>query len=94
MFRMIFCLASLFFLDILTSCFEGNPRFIMAITIVNTFTFVFEDLLGYTYWTYIRAELDLKGKFANITNKIAKPIKAISIRHTSFALMDMCINML
>ncbi|MDO4966086.1 MAG: histidine kinase [Lachnospiraceae bacterium] len=71
MFRMNFSLSALFFLDLLTSCLEGNPKFVVAIAIVNTLAFVFEDVLGYTYWTYIRAELNLKGKFANITNKIA-----------------------
>lgn len=71
MFRMIFSLTTLFFFDVISSCIEGNAGFITEIIIVNTIVFIFEDILGYTYWTYIRDELKLSGKFLLIANKIA-----------------------
>lgn len=70
MFRIIFALSVLLFMDILTSCMEGNAKYIICIKIVNTIAFLFEDLLGYSYWAYIRDELKLSGKFLNIANKI------------------------
>lgn len=72
MFRMVFSLNTLFFLDLLSSCMEGNARFVTGIIIVNTLEFVFENLLAYTYWTYVRDELNLSGKFLNVANKIAR----------------------
>ncbi|MCQ2499572.1 MAG: histidine kinase [Lachnospiraceae bacterium] len=71
MFRMIFSLNALFFMDLLSSCIEGNSRFINGVLITNTLGFMTEDILGYTYWTYIRDELKLSGKFLQIANKIA-----------------------
>lgn len=71
MFRIIFSLSTLFFIDLLSSCIEGKAEFVTGIVIVNTLGFIFEDLLGYTYWTYIRDELNLGGKFLNIASKIA-----------------------
>lgn len=71
MFRMIFSLSVLFFLDLLSSCMEGNPAFVIGTIIVNTLVFIFEDILGYTYWTYIRDSLKLKGRFLNTANKVA-----------------------
>ena len=79
MFRMIFSLSALFLLDLLSSYLEGDSNFVALITIINTLIFIFEDVLGYTYWTYIRDELDLKGKFLSITNKIVRVTTAVSI---------------
>lgn len=71
MFRMIFSLSVLFFLDVLTSVWEDSSQFATGVLIVNTLVFLFEDLLGYTYWTYIRGELNSKGRFVKVANKIA-----------------------
>lgn len=71
MFRMIFSLNTLFFIDLLLSCIEGNEKYITGIIVVNTLGLIFEDILGYTYWTYIRNELNDSGKFYSIANKIA-----------------------
>ena len=79
MFRMFFSLSALFFLDLLTSCMEGNQEYVTGIIIVNTLTFILEDLLGYIYWTYIRVELDLKGRYANVANRIAYIATAVFI---------------
>ncbi len=79
MFRVIFSLVVLFFMDILTSYFEGNPKLVAAILIVNTIGYVFEDMLVYTYWTYIRDELNLKGRFLRIGNMIARVAVVINI---------------
>ena len=48
MFRMIFSLTTLFFMDLISSCIEGNASFIAGIIIVNTFVFIFEDI-PYSY---------------------------------------------
>lgn len=79
MFRIIFSLNTLFFCDLLTSRIEGNARFVTGIIIVNTFGYIFEDILGYTYWTYIRDELNLSGKFLRIANKIARIALCVNI---------------
>ena len=79
MFRMFFSLSALFFLDLLTSCMEGNQEYVTGIIIVNTLTFILEDLLGYIYWTYIRVELDLKGRYVNVANRIAYIATAVFI---------------
>lgn len=71
MFRIIFSLTTLFMVDLISSCIEGNAKYITGIIIVNTVGFIFEDILGYTYWTYIRDELNLSGKFLRVANKIA-----------------------
>lgn len=78
MFRMIFSLSVLFFLDVLTSVWEDNSQFATGVLIVNTLVFLFEDLLGYTYWTYIRGELNSKGRFVKVANKIAISMVAAS----------------
>lgn len=70
MFRMIFELIALFLLDLLTCFAEGQANLRIVVITVNTISFIFEDLLGYTYWTYIRDELKLSGKFLSIANKI------------------------
>lgn len=70
MFRMIFILIILFFLDTVSSYAEGHYEYVTLIKVVNTLLFIFEDLLGYVYWTYIRNELDIKGKFLNVAGKI------------------------
>lgn len=79
MFRMIFTLNTLFFFDILSSCIEGKARFVTAIIIVNTFAFLFEDILGYTYWTYIRDELGLSGRFLQVANIVARAAICVSV---------------
>ena len=71
MFRIIFLLTTLFLVDLISSCIEGNARFVTGIMIVNTLGFIFEDILGYTYWTYIREELKLSGRRARVADKIA-----------------------
>lgn len=71
MFRIIFLLTTLFLVDLISSCIEGNARFVTEIMIVNTLGFIFEDILGYTYWTYIREELKLSGRRARVADKIA-----------------------
>lgn len=70
MFRMFFSLSVLFFMDLLTSCLEGNPKYVTAIVIVNTLAFIFEDVLGYTYWAFIRNELNIDGRFSYIADRI------------------------
>lgn len=70
MFRIIFTLTALFFLDLLSSNIEGNPKNINAVIAVNTFIFIFEDVLGYAYWTYIRNEIKIKNAFLNIADKV------------------------
>ena len=79
MFRIIFSLTTLFLIDLISSCIEGNPRFVAGIIIVNTFGFIFEDILGYTYWTYIRDQLNLRGKFLQVANKIVRIAISINI---------------
>ena len=79
MFRMIFSLSALFFFDILTSFMEGKSRYVVGIIIVNTIAIIFEDLLAYTYWTYIRAELQLKDKFVKYADKTALIVTIVSI---------------
>ena len=71
MFRIIFLLTTLFLVDLISSCIEGNARFVTGIIIVNTLGFIFEDILGYTYWTYIREELNLRGRLSRVADKIA-----------------------
>lgn len=79
MFRMSFSLVVLFFTDLLTSCMEGNSNYVTGIVVVNTLSFIFEDVLGYTYWTYIREELKLKGKFVAVANKVCLTALGITI---------------
>lgn len=79
MFRVIFSLTVLFFLDFMTSFLEGNPNNYYGIVIVNTLAFIFEDLLAYTYWTYIRLELNLEEKFLWVANKLCLIAVGISI---------------
>ena len=74
MFRMIFVLAVLFFIDTISSYIEGSADYVLAINIINTAVFIFEDVLGYTFWTYIREESKLKGKFVLIADRICKII--------------------
>ena len=71
MFKIIICLSILFFVDILSSYFEGDSRLATGVIIVNTIGFIFEDLLVFTYWTYIRDELKLHGELARIAGKFA-----------------------
>lgn len=71
MFRIIFLLTTLFLVDLISSCIEGNARFVTGIIAVNTLGFIFEDILGYTYWTYIREELKLRGRLSRVADKIA-----------------------
>lgn len=70
MFRMLFSLAVLFFMDLMSSYSEGRPSMAMVVLIVNTLIFMFEDLLGFTYWTYIKEELSLGGRFLTVGNRI------------------------
>lgn len=70
MFRMIISLVVLFFMDLISCISEGNPDRVATVMVVNTLVFIFEDILAYTYWTYIRNELDLRGKFAKVAEKI------------------------
>ena len=70
MFRMIFSLTTLFFLDFLSSYLEGKAEYAISILLVNTLVFVLEDVLGYTYWIYIKDELKLEGRFLHIADKI------------------------
>lgn len=79
MFRIIFSLTELFLFDLLTSYLEGNPKYVLGVVIVNTFSFIFEDILGYTYWAYIREALKLKGKFLAVANKICSIATVITI---------------
>lgn len=79
MFRMMFSLTTLFFCDLLSSFIEGHSNHVVGIIIVNTIVFIFEDILGYTYWTYIREELDLKGKFLTVTNTLAFTAMVLNI---------------
>ena len=71
MFRIIFLLTTLFLVDLISSCIERNARFVSGIIAVNTLGFIFEDILGYTYWTYIREELKLRGRLSRVADKIA-----------------------
>lgn len=70
MFRMILSLIVLLFMDLLTSFWEGNPNHVTGIITINTVSFIFEVILAYAYWTYIRNELNLKGRFVRVANKI------------------------
>ena len=79
MFRVIFSLTVLFFLDAISSYAEGHSQLITVILIVNTLVFIFEDILVYTYWTYIRDELGLKGRFLYIANMVARITIVVNI---------------
>lgn len=79
MFRIIFCLLTLFFLDLLSSFIEGDAKNRSMIIIVNSVVFIFEDLLGYVYWTYIKDELRLSGRFLFFANKICQIALGINI---------------
>ncbi|MCQ2080503.1 MAG: histidine kinase [Lachnospiraceae bacterium] len=79
MFRMLFALIVLFFLDAISSYIEGNSEYILAVKIVNTCVFLFEDILVYAYWTYIRDELKLSGRFLNIANKICFTVFLVNV---------------
>lgn len=79
MFRMTFSLTALFFFDLLSSYLEGHSDYIAYVVLVNTLAFILEDILGYTYWTYIRDELKLKGKFLRIANQTIRISLGISI---------------
>ena len=79
MFRMIISLVVLLFMDLISCISEGNPDRVTIIMVVNTLVFIFEDILAYTYWTYIRNELDLRGKFAKVTDKLCLVLISVSI---------------
>lgn len=79
MFRMIFSLTILLFCDLISSYYEGNSRFATIVVLVNTIAFIFDDLLAFTYWMYIRDELKLKGKFLQVADKICFIVTGISI---------------
>lgn len=79
MFRIIFILMALFFMDIMSLCMEGNSKYVTGVALVNTLVFVFEDLLGYSYWTYIRDELQLKGRFLKIADKICIAVLGLTV---------------
>lgn len=79
MFRMIFTLSVLLCMDAVSSYIEGNPDHILAIKIVNVLHFIFEDVLAYVYWTYVREELNIKGKFMQIANRICLVVVSINI---------------
>lgn len=70
MFRLLFSLSILFFVDLLSAYFEDNSRYVLVVIIVNTITFIFEDLLGFAYWTYVRDEIKLGERFLSIANRI------------------------
>ena len=70
MFRMIFVISLLFLIDLLSSYAEGNSKYAVVVLIVNTFGFVLEDVLGFSYWIYIRDELNLSGRFKYVENRI------------------------
>ena len=78
MFRLVFILFVLFFTDMLSSCMEGNPNYVLEIKSVNTFAFLFENLLGYCYWAYISKELKLEGKFYRILDSFCLGIMGIT----------------
>lgn len=79
MFRMIFVLSVLFFCDLAVSLIEGNPKYIIAITTLETALFIFEDIISYTYWTYIREELDLSEKITTVADKVLRIVLCVSI---------------
>lgn len=79
MFRMIFALLALFFLDVVSTHLEGKASHITSIRWVNTLVFVFEDLMGYSYWAYIRDELNLAGRFRKIANGICLITLSVSV---------------
>lgn len=70
MLRMILALMILFGLDLISSFAEGQAEFVTLIKVVNTLVFIFEDLLAYTYWAYIKEEIDLEGKFLKVADII------------------------
>lgn len=79
MFRIIFVLVALLFGDLVSSVIEGKPEFVSLILAVNTFSFILEDALGYTYWTYIRDELDVTGKLLKVTDIICRTALAVTV---------------
>lgn len=70
MFRMVFALNNLFFMDMLSSFFEGHSSLKLAVMVINTIIFIFEDVLGFTYWSYVKSETKPTGKYLSIANKI------------------------
>lgn len=70
MFRIIMILLSLFFLDVISGCIEGEANYVLAIKIVNTLGFVLEDFLVYAYWIYIKEEVQFRGKFLKLADII------------------------
>ncbi len=79
MFRMVFALNNLFFMDLLSSFFEGHSEFSLAVMVINTIIFIFEDVLGYTYWTYVKSETKPQGKYLSITNIICLVALSINV---------------
>lgn len=79
MFRMIFVLIVLFFLDLLSSYMEGNADYVQSILAVNTLVFIYEDVLGYSYWAYIKEELKLGGRTLYIADRLCLVALGINI---------------
>ena len=79
MFVMLTLLMVLFFLNLGSSQVEGNSQYIDLVRLVNTLAFIGEDLLAYSYWTYIRAELGLNGRILKLANLICRCVIGVSV---------------
>ena len=79
MFRMIFALVVLFFLDILTTSMEGNAQYIFSIKLINTLYFIFEDLMAFAYWTFIKEEIRSRSSLLKVADIICIASLGIAI---------------
>lgn len=70
MFGLIYGLIILFFLDVITSCIEYNPKYVTGVIAVNTLIFIMEDLVAISFWGYIRGELNLDSRGWKIADKV------------------------
>jgi len=62
LYRLIFTLCVIFFLDLLTSFIEGHSNLALGVVISNTMLYFLETLLIYCFYAYVREELKIDKK--------------------------------
>jgi len=72
LFRLIFTLCVLFFLDIVSSFLEGHSEFSIGVVLTNTMLYFLETLLIYCFYAYVREELNIDKKSIPLINAVAK----------------------
>jgi len=72
LFRLIFSLCIIFFMDLMTSFLEGHSDFALGIVFSNTMLYFLETLLIYCFYVYVREELKISKTSIPLINVIAK----------------------